>query len=59
MDRTGIVALIVGLVLCAAGIWAIWIYLPEVIAAVKGLIGLVVLFAGLCLLLFGILVIND
>lgn len=59
MDRTGVVALIVGLVLCAAGIWAIWVFLPEVIAAVKGLIGLVVLLAGLCLLLFGILVVND
>ena len=59
MDKTGVVALIVGLVLCAAGIWAIWVFLPEVIAAVKGLIGLAVLLAGLCLLLFGILVIND
>ena len=59
MDKTGVVALIIGLVLCAAGIWAIWVYLPLVIAAVKGLIGLVVLLAGLCLLLFGILVIND
>jgi len=59
MDRTGIVALIIGLVLCAVGIWAIWIYVPEVIAAVKGLVGIVVLLAGLCLLLFGILVIND
>jgi len=59
MDKTGVVALIVGLVLCAAGIWAIWVFLPEVIVAVKGLIGVVVLLAGLCLLLFGILVIND
>lgn len=59
MDKTGVVALIIGLVLCAAGIWAIWVFLPEVIAAVKGLIGLAVLLAGLCLLLFGILVIND
>jgi len=59
MDKTGVVALIIGLVLCAAGIWAIWVYLPDVIIAVKGLIGLVVLLAGLCLLLFGILVIND
>lgn len=59
MDKTGVVALIIGLVLCAAGLWAIWVFLPEVIAAVKGLVGLVVLLAGLCLLLFGILVIND
>ena len=59
MDRTGIVALIIGLVLSAAGIWAIWVFLPDVIAAVKGLVGIVVLLMGLCLLLFGALVIKD
>ena len=41
MDKTGLVALIIGLVLCALGGYAIWIFLP-VIIAVKGLIGIVV-----------------
>ena len=59
MDRTGIIALVIGLILCAAGAWAIWVFLPEVIAVVKGLLGILVLLFGLCLVLFGILVIND
>ena len=46
MDKTGLITLIIGLVLCALGGFAIWIFLPEVILAVKGLIGIVVLFVG-------------
>ncbi len=46
MDKMGLVALIVGLVLCIAGGYAIWAFLPEVITAVKGLIGIVVLLAS-------------
>jgi hypothetical protein len=59
MDKTGIIALVAGLVLCALGIYGIWIFLPDVITAVKGLIGIVVLVAGLFMLLFGILIIRD
>jgi hypothetical protein len=59
MDKMGIIALIVGLILCAVGAYAIWAFLPEVIVAVKGLIGIVVVLAGLMLVIFGILIIND
>jgi hypothetical protein len=59
MDKTGIMALIAGLVLCAVGIFAIWTFLPDVIAVVKGLIGIVVLLFGLMLLIFGILIVKD
>jgi len=59
MDKMGIVALIIGLVLCAVGGYAIWAFLPEVIVAVKGLIGIVVVLAGLMLVIFGILIVND
>lgn len=59
MDKMGLVALIVGLILCIAGGYAIWAFLPEVITAVKGLIGIVVLLAGLMLAVFGLLIIND
>jgi hypothetical protein len=59
MDKMGIIALIIGLVLCATGAYAIWAFLPEVIVAVKGLIGIVVLLAGLMLAIFGILIVND
>jgi hypothetical protein len=59
MDKVGVIALIVGLVLCALGGFAIWTFLPEVIIAVKGLIGIAVLLAGLMLVVFGILIFRD
>lgn len=59
MDKVGVIALVVGLVLCALGGFAIWTFLPEVIVAVKGLIGIVVLLAGLMLVVFGILIFKD
>jgi hypothetical protein len=59
MDKTGIVAVLIGLVLCALGGYAIVAFLPDVIAAVKGLVGIVVFLAGLILLIFGILIFND
>ncbi|MDD1684772.1 MAG: hypothetical protein LUQ19_02645 [Methanoregula sp.] len=59
MDKTGLVALIIGLVLCALGGYAIWIFLPEVILAVKGLIGIAVLLFGLMLVIFGALIFRD
>jgi len=59
MDKMGIIALIVGLVFCVTGGFAIWFFLPEVIIAVKGLIGIVVLLVGIMLAFFGILIIND
>jgi hypothetical protein len=59
MDKTGLVALIIGLLLCALGGYAIWIFLPEVIVAVKGLIGIAVILFGLMLVIFGALIIKD
>ncbi|HXX55253.1 MAG TPA: hypothetical protein VEI81_04090 [Methanoregula sp.] len=59
MDKMGIVALIIGLVLCALGICAIWVFLPEVIAAVKGLIGIVLFLIGLVGVIFGILIAKE
>jgi hypothetical protein len=59
MDKMGIISVIMGLVLCAIGGLAIWTFLPEVIIAVKGLIGIVVVLAGLLLLIFGLLIVND
>jgi hypothetical protein len=59
MDKTGIIALIIGLVLCALGVYAIWTFLPQVIVAVQGLIGIVVLVIGLMAVVFGILIIKD
>ena len=59
MDKTGIISLILGLVLCALGGYAIWVFLPEVIIAVEGLIGIVLVLAGLLLVIFGILIFKD
>jgi hypothetical protein len=59
MDKMGIIALIIGLVFCAIGGYALWAFLPEVIVAVKGLIGIVVVLAGIMLAIFGILIMND
>ncbi len=59
MEKTGIIALILGIILCALGGYAIWAFLPEVIIAIKGLGGIAVLCIGLMMVLFGILMIRD
>jgi threonine/homoserine/homoserine lactone efflux protein len=59
MDKMGIIALIVGLILLALGGYAIWAFFPEVIAAVKGLVGIVLVLFGLMMVIFGILIVND
>ncbi|MDD1687520.1 hypothetical protein [Methanoregula sp.] len=59
MDKVGVISLIVGIILCALGGYAIWAFLPQVIIAVQGLIGIVVLLAGLMMVVFGILIFKD
>lgn len=59
MDKTGLIALIIGLVFCALGGYAIWIFQTDVITAVKGLIGIAVLLVGIMLLIFGALIFRD
>jgi hypothetical protein len=59
MDKTGLVTLIIGLIVCAVGGYAIWIFLPEVIIAVKGLIGIAVLLIGIMLVILGALIFSD
>jgi hypothetical protein len=59
MDKFGVITLVIGLILCALGGFAIWTFLPEVIIAVKGLVGIAVLVVGLMLVVFGILIFRD
>ena len=59
MDRMGVMASVIGLVLCVAGGYAIWAFFPAVIDAVKGLVGIVAVLAGLMLVIFGVLIMND
>lgn len=59
MDKTGIAALVVGIVLLILGGYAIVEFLPDVVVAVKGLIGIVVLLAGLMFIIFGVLIFKE
>jgi len=59
MDKMGIISVIIGLALCAIGVYAIWIFIPEVIIAVKGSIGIIAVLVGLLFLIFGLLIVND
>jgi hypothetical protein len=59
MDKMGLIAIIIGIVLCLAGGFVIMTFLPEVIIIVKGLIGIAVVLVGLMLLIFGLLIIRD
>ncbi|PKG33320.1 hypothetical protein [Methanoregula sp.] len=59
MDKVGVIALIIGIILCALGVYGIWAFLPEVIYVIKGLAGIVVLLFGLMLAIFGILIVKD
>lgn len=59
MDKVGVIALIIGIILCALGVFGIWTFLPEVIYVIKGLAGIVVFLIGLMLAILGILIVKD
>jgi len=59
MDKMGIGSLVIGLVFCALGIYSIWVFLPQVIIAVEGLIGIVLFLIGLMAVTFGILIAKE
>jgi hypothetical protein len=59
MDKAGTGALLIGIILFILGMYAIWVFLPDVIAVVRGLIGIVGLIIGLMLIVFGVLIIKD
>jgi len=59
LDKMGLGALIAGIVLILAGGYAIWVFLPDVIAVVKGAIGIVVLVIGVLLAIFGAMMVKD
>jgi hypothetical protein len=59
MDKAGTGALLIGIILFILGMYAIWVFLPDVIAVVKGLIGIAGLLIGLMLIVFGVLIIKD
>jgi hypothetical protein len=59
MDKMGIASLISGLVLIGLGIYAIIIFLPEVVFVLKGIGGIIGIIIGIFLAIFGILLIKD
>jgi len=59
MDKTGIGTVIIGILLCILGLYAIWVFLPDAIAVVKGLIGIAGVLIGLMMVVFGILIIKE
>ncbi len=59
MDSIGLGMLIMGLVLCALGVYAIWLFLLEVILVLKGLTGMAVFLAGIMLVIFGALMFRN
>jgi hypothetical protein len=59
MDKMGLAALIGGFVLVILGIYAVIIFQPEVIIALKGAGGIILIIAGIFLIVFGFLLIKD
>jgi hypothetical protein len=59
MDKMGIGALIIGLILIALGGYGVFLFLPEVINFIKGSIGILAIVIGIFLLIFGVLMIKE
>jgi hypothetical protein len=59
MDKTGVASLIIGIILLALGGWGVWVYLPQVIVFVQGVIGIIGILIGIFLVIFGVLMIKE
>ena len=59
MDKMGLAALIVGLILVIVGIYAIIMFQSEVLIALKGAGGIILVIVGIFLFIFGVLLIKD
>ncbi len=59
MEKMGIAALIIGLILIGAGIYGVYVFLPDVLIFIKGVIGIVGIIIGLFLAIFGALMLKD
>ncbi len=59
MEKMGIAALIIGLILIGAGIYGVYVFLPDVLTFIKGVIGIVGIIIGLFLAIFGALMLKD
>ncbi|MDD1675635.1 MAG: hypothetical protein LUQ17_02990 [Methanomicrobiales archaeon] len=59
MDKTGVGSLVIGIVLIALGGWGVYAYLDKVILFLQGIIGLLGIFIGIFLVIFGVLMIKE
>ncbi len=59
MDKTGVASLIGGIILLALGAYGVWVFLPDVILVIKGLIGIIAIIIGLFLVIFGAILLKD
>jgi hypothetical protein len=59
MDKMGLAALIGGLILIVVGIYAIIIFQAEVIIALEGAGGIILVIVGVLIAIFGVLLIKD
>jgi len=59
MDKTGVASLIAGIILLLLGAYGVWIFLPDVITFLKGVIGILGILIGIFLLIFGAILVKD
>ncbi len=59
MDTTGLASLIGGIILLVLGAYGVWVFLPEVIMVIEGLIGIIAIIIGIFLVIFGAILLKD
>jgi hypothetical protein len=59
MDKTGVASLIGGIILLVLGGYGVYVFVPEVIMVIKGLIGIIAIIIGIFLVIFGAILIKD
>ncbi|MDD1679136.1 MAG: hypothetical protein LUO93_08165 [Methanomicrobiales archaeon] len=59
MDKTGVASLVIGILLLALGGWGVWVYFPQVVFFVQGVIGIIAIIFGIFLVIFGVLMIKE
>jgi hypothetical protein len=59
MDKTGVASLIIGIVLLVLGGWGVFVYFPQVVVFVQGIIGIIGILIGIFLVIFGVLMIRE
>ena len=59
MDKMVILEIIVGIIFVALGLYAAYIFLPELIFVLKGVVGVIAILVGLLLLVIGYITVKE